>query len=91
MGILAIVVASISQPVFALKPDTKPQTLPAQHTFSVDEIARKINNQQWRILAAEPKVDEIKLLYRFKLLNKKRGRVKVIVIDPTQPDIDNLN
>lgn len=70
----------------AIEPDQQALVEKIQPHASVDEIARQINQQpQWRILAAEPTVEDEKLLYRFKLLNKQRGRVEVITIDPDQP------
>ena len=63
-----------------------------QQKASVDDVARQINQRrQWRILSAEPMVEDEKTLYRFKLLNKKRGRVRVIIIDPNNPDLKNLD
>ena len=59
---------------------------------SVDEIARQINQQpQWRILAAEPTIENDKTFYRFKLLDKKRGRVQIIIIDPDEPELKQLD
>lgn len=59
---------------------------------TVDEVARQISEKlNWRILAAEPTVEDEKVLYRFKLLDHKRGRVQVIIIDPDQmPDLTAL-
>ncbi len=91
MGILAALLASISFPTWAIKPSDTSLEIRLQHQASVDDIARQINqNQQWRILAAEPKVEDHKTLYHFKLLNKKRGRVQVIVIDPNEPNLKKL-
>ncbi|NKB62818.1 MAG: hypothetical protein GKR95_12095 [Gammaproteobacteria bacterium] len=58
---------------------------------SIEEIANQIRRaNQWRILDASPREDESGFQYfRFKLLNKK-GRVKVINIDPTKPNLGRL-
>lgn len=63
-----------------------------QQRPSVDEVARQISEKlNWRILAAEPTVEDEKVLYRFKLLDSKRGRVQVIIIDPDEmPDLTAL-
>lgn len=75
----------------AIEPSKTPLNSRLQPQLSVDDIARQINqDQKWRILAAEPTVDNAKTLYRFKLLNKKHGRVKVIVIDPNEPKLNAL-
>ena len=75
----------------AIEPSKTPLDNRLQPQLSVDDIARQINqDQKWRILAAEPTVDNAKTLYRFKLLNKKHGRVKVIVIDPNEPKLNTL-
>ncbi len=58
---------------------------------SVDDIARQIRrDHNWRILAAEPRIIEKKTIYRFKLLNRKRGRVQVIEVDPVKPNLTQL-
>lgn len=59
--------------------------------YSVDEIARKIDQQpKWRVLAAEPTTENRKTLYRFKILEKEKGRVKVITIDPDNPQLNQF-
>lgn len=59
---------------------------------TVDEVAQQISEKlNWRILAAEPTVENEKILYRFKLLDSKRGRVQIIIIDPDEmPDLTAL-
>lgn len=76
----------------ALEADEVPLQDKLHPRTSVDEIARQIRQQpQWRILAAEPVVEDSKMMYRFKLLDKGRGRVKVIVIDPENPDLEQFH
>lgn len=92
VGILNLFLAAQAT---ALKPEQEltieKHMRPAQ-TRSVDDIARQIRQQhKWRILVAEPTIANQKTLYRFKLLNKKRGRVSVVVIDPKQPNLQTLN
>jgi hypothetical protein len=84
--------AALSGQSLALDPDSAPLQENLQSQASVDEIARKINQQpQWRILAAEPMVEDQKVMYRFKVLNENHGRVEVIVIDPEQPELEQFN
>lgn len=91
-GITLLILVNLINPALAIEPDTAPLEDKLRPQASVDEIARQINQQtQWRILAAEPTVQDEKLLYRFKLLNKQRGRVEVIVIDPDDPEIQQLD
>lgn len=73
----------------AIEPSKVPLDERLHQRPSVDEVARQISEKlQWRILAAEPTVEDEKVLYRFKLLDKKRGRVQVIIIDPDKmPDL----
>jgi len=76
----------------ALEADEVPLQEKLYPQTSVDEIARQIRQQpQWRILAAEPMVEDNKMMYRFKLLNKNLGRVKVIIVDPEQPDLEQFH
>ena len=85
LGLLCF--AGLLNPSPAIEPDPQPLEKKISPHASVDDIARQINQQpQWRILAAEPTVEDEKLLYRFKLLNKQRGRVEVITVDPDQPE-----
>ena len=89
--IILVLLATLPVFAWAIKPSDTPLEKRLQHSPSVDDIARKINQQRhWRILAAEPTVEDEKTLYRFKLLNKKRGRVQVIVIDPNEPNFKKL-
>lgn len=90
--ILLLLMVSLSGEGMALEPDETPLQEKLRPRASVDEIARQINQQpQWRILAAEPMVEDRKIKYRFKLLNKARGRVEIIVIDPEQPELEQFN
>lgn len=58
---------------------------------SVDNIAREIRkHNQWRILDWKPKLLEQKTVYQFKLLDRKRGRVQVIEVDPARPQLESL-
>lgn len=76
----------------ALKPENTPLQAQLQIRPSVDDIARQINQQpQWRVLEAGPTVEDKKTLYRFKLLDRERGSVKVFIIDPTDPLFKNLH
>lgn len=87
-----LMMASLPGESLALKIDGEPLQDKLHPPASVDEIARQINQQpQWLILAAEPMVEDQKIMYRFKLLNKARGRVEVIVIDPEQPQLEQFN
>ncbi len=90
-GILVLILAAIAPNSWAIKPTEAPLETRFHPRHSVDDIARQIRQQaQWQILAAEPTVEDEKTLYRFKLLNKKRGRVQVIVIDPNEPNFNKL-
>lgn len=89
-GISLMLLAGLLNPALAIEPDRQPIAEKLRPQASVDEIARQINQQpQWRILAAEPTVQDEKLLYRFKLLNKQRGRVEIITVDPNNPELLN--
>ncbi len=89
-GLSLLLLAGLATPLAAIEPDQQPLEEKIRPNASVDDIARQINQQpQWRILAAEPTVEDEKLLYRFKLLNKQRGRVEVITIDPDEPELLN--
>ena len=86
-----LLLAYLSNNALALKPDDHPLQEKLR-THSVDEIARQINQQpRWQVLAAEPTIEDNKTLYRFKLLEKDKGRVQVIVIDPYQPKLNQLD
>jgi len=91
-GLLGLVVSGSA---LALKPEehiSLEKRLRPSQTHSVDDIARQIRQQhKWRILAAESTVSDDKIFYRFKLLNKQRGRVSVVVIDPNEPNLKTLN
>jgi hypothetical protein len=88
---LLLLGAGLSGQSQALEPGNAPLQEKISSQASVDEIARKINQQpQWRILAAEPMVEDQKVMYRFKVLNENRGRVEVIVIDPAQPELEQF-
>ena len=90
--LLLLLSAGLSGQSQALDPDATPLQENLRSQASIDEIARKINQQpQWRILAAEPMVEDQKVMYRFKVLNENRGRVEVIMIDPEQPELEQFN
>ena len=90
-GLSILLLASLSNPLAALKADEQPLQEKLQ-PYSVDDIARHINQQpRWQVLAAEPTIKDNKTLYRFKLLEKDKGRVQVIVIDPDQPKLNQLD
>ncbi|MFT5259808.1 MAG: hypothetical protein ACI9J2_001912 [Saprospiraceae bacterium] len=95
VGLIGLFSFMLSGSASALKPTEEislEKRLRATPAHSVDDIARKIRQQhKWRILAAEPTVSDDKTFYRFKLLNKKRGRVSVVVIDPNEPNLNTLN
>ena len=91
-GLSLILILSISTGAQALKPNNSSLQAQLQIRPSVNEIARQINQQsQWRVLEAGPTVEDKKILYRFKLLDKERGSVKVFIIDPTDPLFKNLH
>ena len=90
--LLLLLSAGLSGQSQALDPDAAPLQENLRSQASIDEIAHKINQQpQWRILTAEPMVEDQKVMYRFKVLNQNRGRVEVIVIDPEQPELEQFN
>ena len=91
-GISLLLLAGLSNTSLALEPDEGSLQEKLRPHASVDEIARQINQQpQWRILAAEPTIENDKTFYRFKLLDKKRGRVQIIIIDPDEPELKQLD
>ena len=91
-GISVLLLAGLSNTSLALEPDEGSLQEKLRPHASVDEIARQINQQpQWRILAAEPTIENDKTFYRFKLLDKKRGRVQIIIIDPDEPELRQLD
>jgi len=63
----------------------------AAKTTSIDEIAQQIRQyKNWQILDASPRKKKSGISYfRFKLL-KNDGTVKIINIDPTQPNLRRL-
>lgn len=84
--------AGLSGTSLAQEPDVAPLHEESPPRASVDDIARQINRQpQWRILSAEPMVENQRTMYRFKVLNKNHGRVEVIIIDPDQPELEYFN
>ncbi len=91
-ALLTGLIACLSLQAIAIEPSTVSLDKRLQERPSVDEVARQISEKlQWRILSAEPTVEDEKTLYRFKLLDKKRGRVQVIIIDPDEiPDLTKL-
>jgi hypothetical protein len=57
---------------------------------SMDDVARMIRQKKkWQILDARPRYDGATTRYRFKLLGKK-GKVKIISIDPRKPNLRRL-
>lgn len=57
---------------------------------SMDDVARMIRQKKrWQILEATPQQDGSGLRYRFKVINKT-GKIKVITIDPRQPNLRRL-
>ena len=91
-GISLLLLAGLSNTSLALELDEGSLQEKLRPHASVDEIARQINQQpQWRILAAEPTIENDKTFYRFKLLDKKRGRVQIIIIDPDEPELKQLD
>jgi len=92
VGTVLLLGISLPGILHALEVDGVPLEEKLHPRASFDDIARKINQQpQWRILAAEPTIEDNKTMYRFKMLNKKHGRVEVIVIDPEQPELEQFN
>ena len=91
-GLSLILTLSLSTTASALQPDNTSLQQQLQIRPSVDDIARQINQQpKWRVLEAAPTIENKKTMYRFKLLNKERGSVKVFIIDPTDPLFKNLH
>lgn len=91
-GLALAFVLVLSTTAAALKPNNFPLQAQLQIRPSVDDIARQINQQpKWRVLEAGPTVEGKKNLYRFKLLDRERGSVKVFIIDPTDPLFKNLH
>ncbi len=91
-GLSLILTLGLSTTASALQPDNTSLQQQLQIHPSVDEIARQINQQpKWRVLEAAPTIENKKTMYRFKLLNKERGSVKVFIIDPTDPLFKNLH
>jgi hypothetical protein len=91
-SISLLLLAGLSNTSLALELDEGSLQEKLRPHASVDEIARQINQQpQWRILAAEPTIENDKTFYRFKLLDKKRGRVQIIIIDPDEPELKQLD
>ncbi len=85
-------IGGLSNTTLALKPDDSTLQERLQIRPSVDDIARQINQQpQWRVLEASPTIENEKTLYRFKLLNKERGSVKVFIVDPNDPLFKTLH
>lgn len=89
---LALLSSSLCLSAQAIEPSEIALDKRLQKRPSVDEVARQISAKlNWRILAAEPTVEDNKTFYRFKLLDKNRGRVQVIVIDPDEiPDLEKF-
>ena len=82
----------LSTTAVALKPGNTSLQQQLQIRPSVDDIARQINQQpKWRVLEAAPTIEDKRTMYRFKLLDKEKGSVKVFIIDPTDPLFKNLH
>ena len=91
-GLGLMLMLGLSTTTQALKPGNSPYQDQLQIRPSVDEVARQINQQpKWRVLEAGPTVEDKKTMYRFKLLDRERGSVKVFIIDPTDPLFKNLH
>lgn len=91
-GLSLALVLCLSTAAQALKADNTPLQDQLKIRPSVDDIARQINQQpKWRVLEAGPTVEGKKTVYRFKLLDKERGSVKVFIIDPADPLFKNLH
>lgn len=61
-----------------------------QASRSMDDVARMIRQKKrWQILEATPHQSGGVVHYRFKVINKT-GKVKVINIDPRQPNLRRL-
>ena len=91
-GFLLVSMIGVTANSFALEPNKPNQVDGSLPVANLDDIARRISQQpQWRILSAEPLVQNEKTFYRFKVLNQNRGRVEVIIVDPMQPEINLFN
>ena len=72
-------------PAFAL--DANAQSSDSSALRSMDDIARMIRQKNgWQILDARSRSSGSVVWYRFKLISKK-GKVKIIKIDPSKPNL----
>ena len=64
---------------------------PSAVPVSFDEVVEWVRHQHksWQILDARSKHKESGLRYRFKLINGN-GQVRIILIDPRNPNLGNL-
>lgn len=75
----------------AVAHDPGQETSPQAITVGLHEMAKKIRRyESWRILGAQPKKEASgNWHFRFKLL-RSDGTIKVIYIDPRNPDFKRL-
>lgn len=60
------------------------------HIATMEDVARMIRGHtQWEILDAKPRQRGSEMRYRFKLINST-GRVRIISIDPENPNLRKL-
>jgi len=93
VALLAVLFVGLANnSAWALKPGNTSLQERMQIHPSMDDIARQINQQpKWRVLEAASTIENDKILYRFKLLDRDRGSVKVFIIDPADPLFKNLH
>ena len=62
------------------------------NSASMHEVARQIRQYKtWQILEASPRTKKSGIqIFRFKLLNEKKGTIKIITIDPNNPSFRHL-
>ena len=85
LALLLLITSVFSSNSFALDGKKKGAV-----TVSIHDVAKKIRQfKTWQILDARSNQKESGFLYRFKLINSS-GRVKIINIDPKNPNLRRL-
>ena len=79
------VMSAMLYPALAL--DANAQSGETEYMSSMDDVAKMIRQKSgWQILDARSRTQGSVTWYRFKLISKK-GRVKIIRIDPAEPNL----
>ena len=82
---LCITLTAGFNPVLAL--DANAQTGQSGYMSSMDDVAKMIRKKnKWHILDARSSTKGSSTWYRFKVISKK-GKVKIIRIDPSRPNL----